>query len=70
MNDPAGRSGRRDALAKLITIIIEKELKHEDQKAALALMLGEAIHQLTNLDRVVVALERIADALEAENDGA
>jgi hypothetical protein len=67
-NDPAGRAGRRNALAALITRILEKELPHEDQKSALALLLGEAQHQLANVDRIAAALERIAAAIEATGE--
>lgn len=65
MSEPTGRSGRRNALATLITRQLEGDMKHDDQKAALALLLGEAQQQLANVDRIAAALERIADALEA-----
>jgi hypothetical protein len=67
MTDPAGRGGRRSALATLITRKLEKEMQHDDEKTTLALLLGEATQQLANVDRIAHALERIADALEAAN---
>ncbi len=70
MNDGIDpRAGRRKALTDLLNRYYNRELKHDDDKAAVGLLIGEVIQVLANIDRIAHALERIADALESGTPG-
>jgi hypothetical protein len=58
------RAGRRKALTALLTSHFDRELEHDDAKAAASLIVGEAIQLLVNIERIAASLEAIADAVE------